>query len=349
MAYLSQASATVANSSKLTISAWVQFTSDDAYVPIFEFGDTSGSVDQYYNSGLAVPAGAFRSCRIFKHTSGGFPMLFVNLAGPYGSFSEGDILAGFSGDTANPFYSSLTAAIGAGSNWTPTVAFVAGDEAADITSTIAPGKWFHLFLSIDFSSKDGAIVHDFGLGAPGLFDDPDHAKRVWFLINGQSFGIGGSAEPDLYDGTVSGTDPNNGYCRTQLASAEGGSISIGFGDSSGSYGQALYELPPWTIALNGNEFAIPCVAENAAGGVNPANRFGDIQIWVDQYIDASNADNLAKFITAEGKAVNPTVAEAAFGAPTFRFRGPASGIATNTGTGGAFTKTGTVTDYAPGP
>jgi hypothetical protein len=70
---------------------------------------------------------------------------------------------------------------------------------------------------------------------------------------------------------------------------------------------------------------------------------------VDQFIDPTNADNLAKFITTEGKPVNPTVAEAAFGAPTFRFRGPASGIATNIGTGGTFTKTGTVTDYSPGP
>jgi hypothetical protein len=83
------------------------------------------------------------------------------------------------------------------------------------------------------------------------------------------------------------------------------------------------------------------VSENAAGGANPSIRYGDVQIWVDQYIDASNADNLAKFRDADGKPVNPSIAAAAFGAPTYLIRGPASAIETNGGTGGDFVKTGT--------
>jgi hypothetical protein len=43
------------------------------------------------------------------------------------------------------------------------------------------------------------------------------------------------------------------------------------------------------------------------------------------------------------------VAIAALGTPVYRFRGPASGISTNLGSAGNRTKTGTVTDFTPGP
>jgi hypothetical protein len=41
--------------------------------------------------------------------------------------------------------------------------------------------------------------------------------------------------------------------------------------------------------------------------------------------------------------------EAAFGVPTYRFNRPATDITNNTGDGGDFTLTGTVTDATPGP
>jgi hypothetical protein len=292
---------------------------------------------------IPFAAGAFRSCRIFKRTWAGFPMIFVYLSAPHGSFSESDILAGFSGDTANSLYSSLVDDIGEGTDWTPTTSFVAGNDAVDI----APGNWFHLFLSIDFSSKDGWIIIPHDDDAAERWDDPDNAKRVWFLINGQDFGIGGPAEVE-FEGDVL---PTNGYCRSQITSVEGRSISNSFNYDvlPEGVGVAKFEIPPWSLAINGNEFALPCVSENAAGGVNPSIRYGDVQIWVDQYIDASNADNLAKFRDADGKPVNPSIAAAAFGAPTYLIRGPASAIETNGGTGGDFVKTGTVIDATPGP
>jgi hypothetical protein len=77
-------------------------------------------------------------------------------------------------------------------------------------------------------------------------------------------------------------------------------------------------------------------------------RYGDVQIWVGQCV-VPTPDNLAKFRTADGKPVNPAVAAAAFGTPTFLFKGNASSFVNNQGTGGAFTKTGTVTDVTPGP
>jgi hypothetical protein len=47
--------------------------------------------------------------------------------------------------------------------------------------------------------------------------------------------------------------------------------------------------------------------------------------------------------------VGRSVAAAAFGTPTFLFKGNAAAFANNAGTGGSFTQTGTVTDFTPGP
>jgi hypothetical protein len=59
----------------------------------------------------------------------------------------------------------------------------------------------------------------------------------------------------------------------------------------------------------------------------------DVQIWVGQYIDPTI--HIDKFISG-GRPVNPSVAEAVFGTPTYRFHGPALGIGTNSGTSSDF-------------
>ncbi|WP_029587538.1 hypothetical protein [Bradyrhizobium sp. URHD0069] len=80
-----------------------------------------------------------------------------------------------------------------------------------------------------------------------------------------------------------------------------------------------------------------------AGGI----KMGDVQIWVGQCIDPTV--HIAKFITAGGRPVAPSVAAAEFGTQTYLFSGSAEDFIVNQGTGGDFTKTGTVTDYTPGP
>jgi hypothetical protein len=70
-------------------------------------------------------------------------------------------------------------------------------------------------------------------------------------------------------------------------------------------------------------------------------------VWVDQFIDPNI--HLDKFVTIAGgfgTPVNPPVAMAEFGEPTYRIRGPASAVETNAGTGGDFVKTGTISDVA---
>ena len=74
----------------------------------------------------------------------------------------------------------------------------------------------------------------------------------------------------------------------------------------------------------------------------------DFQLWLGQYIDWSDAGNLSKVISG-GKPVNPTIAAAAFGAQTVLLSGDAAAFATNQGTGGAFTLTGSLTDASTSP
>jgi hypothetical protein len=270
-------------------------------------------------------------------------MIFVHLSGVRGSFTSVD--DGFSGDTANPLYALLTDTLAEGANWTPNQAFLAGNTEADLASLIAPGNWFHLFLSVDFSLKDGLIIS----GDDGIYSDPDNTKRVWLLINGQDFGLGGPPNPVLYDGTIPGNVPNNGYCITGIVG--GGTIKSAWqAGVDGEYGEAKFEVPAWEIAINGNEFAIPAAAENAASGFNPRFRIADFRMWLDRYVDPN--EQFDKFVTIAdgfGTPANPSVAIDAFGSPTYSISGPASTIGTNPGTGGDLAKTGTVTDVVGSP
>jgi hypothetical protein len=108
-------------------------------------------------------------------------------------------------------------------------------------------------------------------------------------------------------------------------------------------------FPGFSIKLSGLEFAIPCLAANADPVYNPAFQIADFLMWTGVSLDTSVTANRRLFIDASGDPVNPSVAIAALGTPVYDVRGPASGIATNLGSAGNLTKTGTVTDYTPGP
>lgn len=59
------------------------------------------------------------------------------------------------------------------------------------------------------------------------------------------------------------------------------------------------------------------------------------------FVDLTVEANRRKFIAADGKPVNPSIAIAAFGIPAIRFSGDATTYTTNQGSGGAFLLTGT--------
>ncbi len=118
-------------------------------------------------------------------------------------------------------------------------------------------------------------------------------------------------------------------------------------------GPAFTSVFPLSILMNGLDFVI--------GDDNLGDPyFGDIadfQVWVGtSIVEADNTistPNRRLFIDASGKPVDPAVAAAALGPPTVRcsatLGGPASSFATNQGTGGAFTTTGTLTLSATTP
>jgi len=219
--------------------------------------------------------------------------------------------------------------------------------ATGIGSPIDPGNWFHLFVTGDFTN-DTALA-----GGTNTF---------FLFLNGSRVELVPGGGTSAVSPVVSGA---SGQVKCSMENADGDfghPFSAKYHNGPFSYTRSLSgvdpdptitgSVPGFSIGLSGTEIGLPCQAVHAAtdiaGHGRPAIKYADVQIWVGQYIDPTNADNLAKFISG-GAPVNPVVAEAAFGAPTYRFPGPALGIGTNTGTGGDFTLTGTVTDAAPGP
>lgn len=83
---------------------------------------------------------------------------------------------------------------------------------------------------------------------------------------------------------------------------------------------------------------------------NPEIKYAEFQAWFGQYIDP--AAHMSKFVSSSGKPVDASVPQAAFGKPTIRFRRNKTKklqFYTNDGTGGAFSKSGGITDFSPGP
>jgi hypothetical protein len=80
-----------------------------------------------------------------------------------------------------------------------------------------------------------------------------------------------------------------------------------------------------------------------------------VQIWTDRALDFADPAIRAKFMKPDPddptkpRMVDPSVAQAAFGKPTFLFDGPPSKFATNRGSGGEFTKVGDLKKFTPYP
>lgn len=77
----------------------------------------------------------------------------------------------------------------------------------------------------------------------------------------------------------------------------------------------------------------------------------EFAMWFGATLDISNSTNRRLFISAAGKPVDlgTTGTNPGIGQPNILFRGPASAFNTNSGNGGNFTVTGTLTDAATSP
>lgn len=104
-------------------------------------------------------------------------------------------------------------------------------------------------------------------------------------------------------------------------------------------------VPAFTI---GYDDETDCYVGTSGYGDTVTCDLADLQFWVG-ISPTLNAGNIAKFIDGGGKPVDPAVAVAAFGSPVLLFSGDATTFATNQGTGGTFSVTGTLTNASTSP
>ncbi len=121
--------------------------------------------------------------------------------------------------------------------------------------------------------------------------------------------------------------------------------------------------PASNIATSGLEFSIPVLSGFVTDAIDssfnwplPTSlvRFAYTMIWFGQYIDPT-ADNLSRFVYIGDDGlpwpadITGQLAISAFGPPSFHFHGGMDTFATNLGTAGVMTTTGTLTDFVPPP
>lgn len=108
-----------------------------------------------------------------------------------------------------------------------------------------------------------------------------------------------------------------------------------------------YDIDPYMLNYSGASMAIPLV--QAEIGDHPKQRMAEFQMW-NKYIDP--ATYISMFIDSRGKPVNPSIPAATFGPPAIlcrRNKKLGKKFEINEGSGGAFTKIGTIGDYSPSP
>jgi hypothetical protein len=216
--------------------------------------------------------------------------------------------------------------------------------------------WNHILLSVDGSQP--YTVYDTG-GPDRIQVDPASGAYVGMALNDvdlsatlvRTFGgfVGTSPHAAGYPGQTTA----NLFSGARIRSVFDDSIITGlrFEPQPPVEGEATLpqSVPGFDIGINGLEFGMPSQSIGAAAGENKKIQLADVRIWVGKSLNLSTTSNRRLFINADGSPVPPSAAVAVLGTPTFDQRGPASGIQTNQGTGGDFTKTGTVTDFTPGP
>jgi len=211
----------------------------------------------------------------------------------------------------------------------------------DLGNAVVPKRWFHVLVSV---ATDSLVTYAGGL------------DTMWIAINGVSRGLDGPFNNDLADPLWTNGEMapfmmnyNDGF-RTDYAFGFRPSQQLSAGRD------VTCNIPPFDIAIEGYNFSIPYRADVEVDGGNSDYPvvLANVQIWVGQCIEPSES-NMQKFLRHdpddENKVlmVSPSVAQAAFGKPTFFFDGPPSKFATNRGSGGEFTKVGDLKKFTPYP
>jgi hypothetical protein len=227
---------------------------------------------------------------------------------------------------------------------------------------IDPGKWFHVLYAVDCGIQCTAD-HDTG----ALIDGPLSALMINAVEQwGREFDPSLSLlTPDAAATTAYYTSIGASYPGTNLSYQVGAlSQQLFPGGGYGSAGDFTYQdsaeppnvfsqhfddvdltVPAFEIAIAGKTVALP-----GFFNANQRVQYGPVQIWVGQYIDIrASIDRFVLLSGGRGAPQPMSVANAAFGRPTFAFNGNKSVFPFNQGTGGAFTQIGTINDFSPGP
>lgn len=107
---------------------------------------------------------------------------------------------------------------------------------------------------------------------------------------------------------------------------------------------------PIEFGFSGADLGIPNPPENLTFA--PKVQYADFQMWIGTFIDPTDPTNFAKFVSVSdgvGTPVDPAIAASAFGEQTLLHMGGADAFFINRGTGGTFTKSGTIGDFTPTP
>lgn len=197
--------------------------------------------------------------------------------------------------------------------------------ALSSTGVVVGATWKRVICSGDFSS--GA---SFTFNAPGDFTVDSNDFRLWLSVDDTDYSSTQFPDP-------SGTNHTGKPAGSFIP-------SIGLVLNSDD---VVY--PAFSIKTSGLEFAMPCLAANADPAYNGKFEMADFLMWTGVSLNTSVTDNRRLFIDADGRPVNPSTAIATLGTPVYDLRGPVSNIGTNGGSAGNLTKTGTVTNFMPGP
>jgi hypothetical protein len=183
-----------------------------------------------------------------------------------------------------------------------------------------PAEHSDIVLSNSDNSKSYEMTgtNDQGTGATY----PDPGSWYCFIFTAETNFSAGNKKSKIYVGDVDASD-----------------TTLSGNDASDAFSIVLHNLPFFI----GNDSFSPTAAFDIADlrimpGVSLLDDSGDIPLATRRL-----------FIDGSGKPVDPALATASLGAPAILFSGDSTGFATNQGTGGSFTLTGSLTDASTSP
>ncbi len=338
MGYLSQTSATPADTGKFSMSCWIRIpsatfdASPNHTVTLLDFGDATDT------SGYT------------NYTS----QVFVGSAAAPGASRGLNIIANSKGFMYDKACCDKTVTWATSLN----VAMQGGAIAADV--------WQHVCCSLDVSGPVTMQLN--GTSDPNVLAYHTGTMAV------NNIDCSPQTIDDQHGNTVAAV---NGLLPTQGPTQGGTIVSAGgdsvlFPETGPDYtytGGGIPSVPPdctdtisrttgiltidgWELAVNSFELAVPLRSDNVIHSPGPFH-MAYMQAWFGTFIDFSNATNRLKFVTAAGKPpTDPFTAAKAFGNPDIYFyRNKIKKVQfyQNKGTCGSFTSVGSITDFSPGP